>query len=162
MACDLSPQCNLLYGFFSCQLPEDTICIEITVRTLKGIHSFRKYCATQSSSCSPLNLQTKPFPLLLQKVDSYMEDIKRIANPFTPVWRPINLSSFAKKSTPRKRSKIESKRSSSKHLKSRKVNGRHFMPTKSTMATFILSPVIVVMTPMVPNTATSSVVPAKI
>ena len=49
MPCDLSPQCNFLYGLFNCQLPEVTIDIEITVRTLKCIHNFRQDCATQSS-----------------------------------------------------------------------------------------------------------------
>ena len=30
MACDLAPQCNVLYRFFQCQLPEDTIDITMT------------------------------------------------------------------------------------------------------------------------------------
>ena len=31
MACNLAPQCNFLYGVFQCQLPEDTIDMEIMV-----------------------------------------------------------------------------------------------------------------------------------
>ena len=42
MACDLAPLCNFLYGFFQCQLPEDTIDVEIIVKTMKGIHTFKK------------------------------------------------------------------------------------------------------------------------
>ena len=52
MACDPAPQCNFLCGFFHCDLPEDTIDVGISMRTLKGIHNFRKDCATQSSTCS--------------------------------------------------------------------------------------------------------------
>ena len=35
MACNLAPQCNFLYGYFQCQLLEDTIDVEIIVRTQK-------------------------------------------------------------------------------------------------------------------------------
>ena len=31
MACDLEPQCNFLYGFFTCNLPDDAIHVEVTV-----------------------------------------------------------------------------------------------------------------------------------
>ena len=40
------------------------------------------------------------------------------------------LSSFMKRTTPTKRSKTEAKKSYKKHCKSRKVNGRSFVPTK--------------------------------
>ena len=53
MACDLALQCHFLYGFFHFYLPEDTIDVEITVRTLRGIHNFRKDHVTQLSMCSP-------------------------------------------------------------------------------------------------------------
>ena len=36
MACDLEPTCNFL-GYFSCTLPEDTIDVDITGHSLKGI-----------------------------------------------------------------------------------------------------------------------------
>ena len=42
MACALDPQCNFLYGYFTHNLPEDTIDMDVTVCTLKGIHTFRK------------------------------------------------------------------------------------------------------------------------
>ena len=42
IASDLAPQCNFLYGFLHCDLPEDTIGVEITVCTLREIHNFRK------------------------------------------------------------------------------------------------------------------------
>ena len=36
MAYDLVLQCNFLYGLFHCDLPEDTIDVEINVHTLRG------------------------------------------------------------------------------------------------------------------------------
>ena len=40
MASNLELQYNFLYGSFTCNLPEDTIDVEVTVHTLKGIHTF--------------------------------------------------------------------------------------------------------------------------
>ena len=42
MACELSTQCYLVYRFFKCALPEDTIDVDLKVYTLKGIHMFKK------------------------------------------------------------------------------------------------------------------------
>ena len=47
MACDLNLQYNFLYRYFTCNLPEDKIDVEVTIHTLKGIHTFRKDCNTQ-------------------------------------------------------------------------------------------------------------------
>ena len=126
MACNLSPQCNFLYGFFKCQLPEDTIVIEVTVRTMKGIHNIRKDHATQSYMCSLWCSQIRPFLSLLRKMETYMEERRNIANKISPTKRYLNTPStspFSKRTTPTKRSKTESKRGSEKHCKSRKVGG---------------------------------------
>ena len=60
MACNLEPQRNFIYGFFQSNLPEDTIDMEVTVRTLKGMHTFRKDHVTQSSMCSLWGSCVKP------------------------------------------------------------------------------------------------------
>ena len=69
-------------GFFQCHLPEDTIDVEITVRTLKGILTFRKDCSSQSSVCSPWGSCVKPFPSLHEKMADYIKERQTIANPF--------------------------------------------------------------------------------
>ena len=74
MDCKLNPQCNFLYRFFKCNLPDDTIDMEITVRTLKGIHKFRTDHATQSSMCSSWGSQVEPFPLIVRKMEMHMEE----------------------------------------------------------------------------------------
>ena len=119
MACDLAPQCNILYGFLQCQLSEDTIDIEIMMRTMKGILTFKKVCGNQTSSCTPWGLQVYPFPSLVKKVEPYLEERRNITNPFclthTYPDRPIT-SPFARLQTPeRKKTKNSKKRS-------RKVN----------------------------------------
>ena len=65
-----------------------------------------------------------------------------------------NPSPFSKRTTPTKRSQTESKRGSEKHCKSRKVEERHFIPTKTEMPTFSLSPALVAITLQVTTTAT--------
>ena len=84
MMCDLLSQCNFLYGFFNCQLPEDTIDIEVTVRTLKGINTYRGKCTSQKSTCSPWSPQVRPFSSLICKMEPYMQDRRNAQNPFDP------------------------------------------------------------------------------
>ena len=82
MACHLAPKCNFLHGFFQCNLWKDIIDVEITVRTLKGMHTFRKDCSSQSSMCSPWDSCIKPFPSLWRKMEDYLKERQTIANPF--------------------------------------------------------------------------------
>ena len=82
MAWDPAPQWNFLYWFFHCDLPEDTIDVEIIVGPLRGIHNFRKDHATQSSMSHPWGTQVKPFPSLFKKMEAYMEERQNIVNPF--------------------------------------------------------------------------------
>ena len=49
----LTPQGNMLYGYFWWQLPEDTIDMEVTLQTMKGIHTFQRDHSTHVISCRP-------------------------------------------------------------------------------------------------------------
>ena len=76
------PQCNFLYGFFQCQLLEDTIDIEITVRTLKGIHTLKKDRSTMYHHCSPWGSQVHPFPSFMKKMEAHLVGKKKYCRPF--------------------------------------------------------------------------------
>ena len=78
------PQCNFLYGYFWCQLPEDTMDVEMTVRTLKGIHRFKRDCATQVISCRPCSSRLCPYQSLARKMRTYLELKDQVANPPHP------------------------------------------------------------------------------
>ena len=114
MACDLEPQCNFLYRFFTCNLTEETIDVEVTVYTLKGIHTFRRDCSTQASICSPWGMRVRPFLSLSKKIKEYREDRQNIFNQHVPNRqfpnRPMP-SPFTKKpkTTPIKRCHMESR-----------------------------------------------------
>ena len=67
MACDLAPNCNFLFSYFSGTLLKDMIDIDITMHMLKGIHTFRKYQTMQVSKCSPWGMGDKLFPSLRRR-----------------------------------------------------------------------------------------------
>ena len=126
MASDLGPTCNFLFEFFLCTLPEDMINVDITVSTLKGIHTFRKDRNTQISRCSPWGMEVKPFPSLQKKMKDYIKECQTIANPCVNRLYPCTPkpSPFAKrpKAMPVKRSNLVTRCNIEKLSKPRKVN----------------------------------------
>ena len=84
MACVLTPQCNFPYKYFQCQLPEDTIDVEVTVWTMKGIHTFKTDCSTQLISCRPWTFIYCPYPSLTKKMKTYLKLKDQVADPSHP------------------------------------------------------------------------------
>ena len=73
MACIHIPQCNFLNRYFRCLLPEGTIDVEENVKTMKGIHMFRRKCITQIISCKSWSPRQCPYPSLVRKMQTYLE-----------------------------------------------------------------------------------------
>ena len=136
MACDLASQCNFLYGFFQCNFPEDTIAMEIMVRMMKGVHTFKKDCNNQTALCSPWGLQVHPFPFLVKNGNIFGRK-KKYCRPFHPIHtypnRPTR-SLFAKAQIPKKKKTGEAR----KQLTMRRL-GEPFLPSKAAMPTFTLA-----------------------
>ena len=42
MACILKPKCNFPHRYFRCLLPLETVDIEVKVKMMRGIHTFRR------------------------------------------------------------------------------------------------------------------------
>ena len=84
MACVLANLCNFLNGSFQCQLLEDTIDVEVTVRTMKGIHTIKRAHTTQVISCRPWSSQLCPFSSLVKMMKACIEDEESNADPFLP------------------------------------------------------------------------------
>ena len=76
MACELKSSCDFLFGFLKCALPEDTIDVKLTVRTVKGIHTFGKDHTTEYATCSPWSRWMKPFPSFRKKIETFKEEKK--------------------------------------------------------------------------------------
>ena len=53
MACILKPECNFLHGYFRHLLPIETVDVEVKVKMMRGIHTFRRDQTTQVITCNP-------------------------------------------------------------------------------------------------------------
>ena len=73
MACILEPECNFMHGYFRCLLPEETMDVEVRVKMIRGIHTFRRDHTTQIISCNPWSLWLHPYPSLIRKMKTYLE-----------------------------------------------------------------------------------------
>ena len=73
MACILRLECNFFNGYFRCQLPLETVDIEVKINTMKGIHTFQRDRTTQLIKCNPWSTRFHPFPSLIQKMKTYVE-----------------------------------------------------------------------------------------
>ena len=58
--------------------------IEMTVRTMKGIHTFKKDYATQVISCRPWSSRLNPYQSLARKMRAYLELKDQVADPLCP------------------------------------------------------------------------------
>ena len=82
MACKLATNCIFLFGFFSCNLPEDTIDMDLKVHTLWGIHTYKRDRNIQVIKCRPWGSEVKPFPSLQRKIMGDLRQRQTITTPF--------------------------------------------------------------------------------
>ena len=73
MTCILKPECNFLYGYFSCLLPIETVDVEVKIKMMRGIHTFRRDQTTQVISCNPWSTRLSPYPSLIRNMRTYLE-----------------------------------------------------------------------------------------
>ena len=73
MTCILCPECNFLHGYFRCQLPMETVDVELKVKTMQGIHMFRRDRTSQVIKCNPWSTRLHPYPSLIWKMRTYLK-----------------------------------------------------------------------------------------
>ena len=73
MAFILKPECNVLHGYFRCLLPIETVKVEVKVKMMRVIHTFRRDCITQVISSNPLSTMICPYPSLIRKMKTSLE-----------------------------------------------------------------------------------------
>ena len=64
MAREISPICNFIFGSIWTGLPMDTVDVELTVRMVKGIYTYRKDHTAKSTMFLPWSRTIIPFPSL--------------------------------------------------------------------------------------------------
>ena len=129
MACNSKPACDFIFEFLRCTVPEDMIDVELAVRTVKCIHTFRKDHTTESATCNPWSRQMKPFPLFRKKVEVFEEDRKDENSHFT--LNPIKFTD-----APTKRSRKRSHKSG----KQRRLDMGCCTPSKAKRPAFSWAP----------------------
>ena len=117
MVCILMPECNFMHGYFRCLLPEQTADVEVKVKTMRGIHTFRRDCTTQVISCKPWSPRLSPYLSLIKKMQTYLELEGKLGNQpctntyglgkTTPPWKAPTPKRTAEK---KKRTKTPMKR----------------------------------------------------
>ena len=152
---------NFLHGFFHCDLPEDTIDVEITVRILKGIHIFRKNHGMQSSVCSSWGSAIKSFPSLCRKMATIIRERQIIFDPFHSHQsfpsgpKPSLLSNLPKATHKRKRSTKAIPRKAKKNYIPNKRATFATLPKERQLTVTVLvmvAPAMVAATPNLPVT----------
>ena len=73
MVCILMPECNFLHRYFRCLLSEETVDVEVKVKMIRGIHTYRRDLTTQVISCKPQSPRLHPYPSLIRKMQTYLE-----------------------------------------------------------------------------------------
>ena len=73
MACILKPECNFLHGYFRCLLPIEIMDVEVKIKMMRGIHTFRRDWTTQVISCNPWHTRLYPYPFQIRKMKIYLE-----------------------------------------------------------------------------------------
>ena len=64
MAREINPVCNFIFGSTLMSLPADTVDVELTIRTVKGIYTYHKDHTAESTIFSPWNKTMIHFPSL--------------------------------------------------------------------------------------------------
>ena len=84
MACILCPECNFLHGDFRCQLPVEMVDVEVKVKTMQGIHMFRRDRTSKVINCNPWSKKLDPYLCLIQKMKTYLKLEGRLGSKFRP------------------------------------------------------------------------------
>ena len=69
----LRPECNFLNRYFRCLLPLETVDMEVKVKMMRGIHTFRRDRTSQVIKCNPWSTRLHPCSSLIQKMKTYLE-----------------------------------------------------------------------------------------
>ena len=74
MAREISPICNFIFRSIRTGLPTDMVDVELIIRTIKGIYTYRKDHVAKSTVFSPWSGTVIPFPSLCKKIQAYQDE----------------------------------------------------------------------------------------
>ena len=88
IASEVTPICDLVFGYLRCNVLKDTINIYVKICTLRGVHTHKKDRSSQVNNYSPWRSEITPFPSLKKEMSEFMGQGKVITTPFniSPNW----------------------------------------------------------------------------
>ena len=98
MARGISPICYYILRSIRTCLPADTVDIDLTIRTVKGIYTYRKDHTAESTIFTPWSKKVIPFPSLRWKIQAFQDDKRQ--NTTTP-WNDSNSNRVQFSATPK-------------------------------------------------------------
>ena len=124
MAIKISPLCDFIFGSIRTSLPTDMVDLELIIRTVKGIYTYRKDHTAESKLFTPWSKRVIPFPSLRQKIQAFKDDKRQ------DMTVPRNNGNPVQFSTPPKMQRNPRKHATGK-IRTRWSNRNHrFNPTK--------------------------------
>ena len=92
MACLLQPECNFLHGYFRCKLPVEVVDVEVKIKSMQGMHIFRRDRMTQLVRCVPWTPNLCPHLNMVKKKRTFLE-VENKRGPIIPAqanqYRPL-------------------------------------------------------------------------
>ena len=74
MAREISPICNFIFGSIRTGLLTDTVNVELMVRMVKGIYTYKRDHTAKYTVFSPWSRTIIPFPSLQRKIQAYQDE----------------------------------------------------------------------------------------
>ena len=124
MVREISPVCDFIFGLIRTSLLTNTVDIDLTIRTVKGIYMYRKDHTAESTIFTLWSKKVIPFSSLRQKIQAFNDDKRQ------NVMMPWNNGNPVQFSTPPKMPRNPRKCATSK-IRTRWSNRNHrFNPIK--------------------------------
>ena len=79
MAREISPVCNFIFGSICTGLLTATVDVEMMIRMVKGIHTYRKDHTVESMVISPWSMTVIPFPSLCKKIPVFQDENRQMS-----------------------------------------------------------------------------------
>ena len=89
MAREISPICDFIFGSIHTGLLMDTVDVELTIRMVKGIYTYRKDHMAESTVFSPWSRTVIPFPSLHKKIQAFQDENRQ-----TSAWNKGHATSY--------------------------------------------------------------------
>ena len=84
MASQINLVCDFASGYLQCDLPENTVDIDLKIHTIRGIHTYKEDCHSCANRFRPWGIYVMPFEPLKEKMAKFMRQREAATTTTTP------------------------------------------------------------------------------